>query len=57
MVSFVSSSASLSISMISEADSFFFLLLTLVGSSSLLLTSSIREVLEHALVHGHGGGF
>ena len=57
IVSFALSSASLSISIISEAKCFFFLLLTLAGSSSLLLTSSICEVLACALVCGRGGGF
>ena len=56
MVSFTLSSASLSISMISEVERFFFLLLTLASSSSLLLTSLICEVLACALVWGHGGG-
>ena len=57
MESFASSSASLSISIISEADGFFFPLLILVGSSLSLLNSSIcEEVLVRALVHGHGGG-
>ena len=55
--SFASSSASLSMSIILEVDGFFFLLHTLAGSSSLLLTSSIcDEVLVHALVCGHWGG-
>ena len=35
---------------------FFFLLLTLAGSSSSLLTSLSLEVLARALVHGCGGG-
>ena len=57
MESFASSSASLSMSIILEADGFFFLLLTLAGSSSSLLTSLICEdVLAQALVQGHGGG-
>ena len=53
---FASSSASLRISIISEAEGFFFLLLTLVGSSSSLLTSSILEVLARALVRCCRGG-
>ena len=56
MESFTSSSASLRISMISEAEGFFFPLLTLVGSSSSLLTSSILEVLARALVRCCQGG-
>ena len=56
MVSFASSSASLSISIISEVECFFFLILTWAGSSSSLLTSSIFEVLAHALVSGCWGG-
>ena len=56
MVSFASSSASLCISIISEAECFFFLLLTWAGSSSSLLTSSIFEVLARAFVHGRWGG-
>ena len=56
MESFVSLSASLRISIISEVEGFFFLLLTLAGSSSLLLTSLILEVLARALVCGHWGG-
>ena len=55
MESFASSSASLSISMISEAECFFFPLLTLAGSSSSLLTSSICELLACVLVQGRGG--
>ena len=54
--SFASSSASLRISMISEAEGFFFPLLTLVGSSSSLLTSSILEVLARTLVCCRRGG-
>ena len=54
--SFASSSASLKISIISEAEGFFFPLLTLAGSSSSLLTSSILEVLARALVRGCWGG-
>ena len=58
MESFDLSSASLSISMISEAVCFFFPLLTLAGSLSSLLTSSIcEEVPARALVHGCWGGF
>ena len=56
MVSFTSSSTSLSIYIISEEECFFFPLLTLAGSSLLLLTLSSLEVLAWALVHGHGGG-
>ena len=57
MESLASLSASLSMSIISEADGFFFPLLTLAGSSSSLLTSSICEdVLARALVQEHGGG-
>ena len=55
MESFVSSSASLKISMISEVEGFFFPHLTLVGSSSSLLTSLILKVLVCALVLGRGG--
>ena len=54
--SFASLSASLRISIISEAEGFFFPLLTLVGSSSSLLTSSILEVLAQALVRCCRGG-
>ena len=43
MESFASSSASLNMSIISEAECFFFALLTLAGSSLSLLTSSICE--------------
>ena len=54
MESFASLSASLNMSIILEAECFFFPLLTLAGSSSLLLTSSIwEEVLACALVRGH----
>ena len=53
-MSFAPSSASLSISIISEAECFFFPLLTLVGSSLSLLTSLIFEVLACMLVCGHG---
>ena len=56
MESFALSSASLKISMISEAEGFFFPLLTLAGSSSSLLTSSILEVLARALVRCCQGG-
>ena len=57
MESFASSSASLSMSIISEAECFFFPLLTLAGSSSSLLTSSICEdMLVRALVRGCRGG-
>ena len=57
MESFASSSASLNISIISEAECFFFPLLTLAGSSSSLLTSSIcAEVLARALVRERWGG-
>ena len=57
MESLASSSASLSISIISEADGFFFLLLTLAGSLLSLLTSSIcEEVLACALVCRRWGG-
>ena len=56
MESFASSSASLKISIISEAEGFFFALLTLVGSSSSLLTSSILEVLVQAFVRCCQGG-
>ena len=52
MVSFALSSASLNISMISEAECFVFPLLTLAGSSSSLLTSSICEVLGVHLCMG-----
>ena len=55
--SFASSSASLSMSIISEAECFFFPLLTLAGSSLSLLTSSIcAEVLARVLVRGRWRG-
>ena len=57
MESFASLSASLSMSIISEGDGFFFPLLNLAGSLSSLLTSLIcEEVLVHVLVHGCWGG-